>query len=166
MAAITPLLKFIEEGTVGAEIGVRAGDSSELILQIPGTRLLCIDPWSATPGYGESLDYKIIKAEAMRKLSPFGDRATIVECISSEASLLVDEYSLDFAFLDGNHSFPFVLADCLIWWPKIKPGGILCGHDIGIHKPPTHEAKRAVDRFSHNIGRPVEAHGECWLIRK
>jgi SAM-dependent methyltransferase len=45
------------------------------------------------------------------------------------AAHFADE-SLDAVFIDGDHSMEAVYDDILAWLPKVKPGGILCGHDI------------------------------------
>jgi hypothetical protein len=37
--------------------------------------------------------------------------------------------SLDFVFIDGNHSFPYVAEDIFYWEKKVRPGGIVSGHD-------------------------------------
>ena len=36
----------------------------------------------------------------------------------------------DAIFLDGDHRAPGVRADLEAWLPKLKPGGLMCGHDI------------------------------------
>lgn len=46
------------------------------------------------------------------------------------ASMFEDE-SIDFVFVDGDHSTEAVLRDIEIWLPKVKKGGILAGDDIG-----------------------------------
>jgi hypothetical protein len=37
---------------------------------------------------------------------------------------------LDFVYIDGNHSLPYVIADLAAWVPKVRPGGIVSGHDF------------------------------------
>ena len=37
--------------------------------------------------------------------------------------------SLDFVFIDGNHSFEYATEDIAQWSKKVKPGGIVAGHD-------------------------------------
>jgi hypothetical protein len=49
---------------------------------------------------------------------------------SEEAAKLVPAHSLDFVYLDANHSYDMVKRDIALWWPKIKWGGVLAGHDI------------------------------------
>jgi hypothetical protein len=48
---------------------------------------------------------------------------------STQACVLFPDKSLDFVFIDGNHGYSYVKQDILAWLPKIKPGGIICGHD-------------------------------------
>jgi predicted O-methyltransferase YrrM len=39
--------------------------------------------------------------------------------------------SIDMVFVDADHSYPAIRADLLAWAPKLKPGGLMCGHDWG-----------------------------------
>jgi hypothetical protein len=48
---------------------------------------------------------------------------------SVHASRLFQAESVDFCFIDGDHRYASVMADLQAWWPKIKPGGVLAGHD-------------------------------------
>jgi predicted O-methyltransferase YrrM len=38
--------------------------------------------------------------------------------------------SLDWVYLDGNHDLLHVIQDLYAWLPKIRPGGIISGHDF------------------------------------
>ncbi len=40
-----------------------------------------------------------------------------------------DERVCDFVFIDGDHSYEGCLADLRAWWPKVKVGGRIAGHD-------------------------------------
>jgi hypothetical protein len=48
---------------------------------------------------------------------------------STEASALFPDESLDLVFIDGNHGYSHVKQDIRAWLPKVRPGGVLCGHD-------------------------------------
>jgi hypothetical protein len=51
---------------------------------------------------------------------------------------------VDFVYIDGDHGFDAVKADISAWWPKVKNGGILAGHDYcGMQAG----VKSAVDEF-------------------
>lgn len=51
-------------------------------------------------------------------------------CLDSvKASKQFEDGSLDMVFLDGDHRYKQFLADVKAWFPKVRPGGIICGHD-------------------------------------
>jgi predicted O-methyltransferase YrrM len=54
-----------------------------------------------------------------------------VEAPSVEAAERFADGSLDFVFVDASHDFVNVFADVRAWYPKVKPGGVIAGHDIG-----------------------------------
>ena len=68
-------------------------------------------------------------------------------------------------WIDGNHTYEFAKDDCERYWPLVKPGGILCGHDY-CNVPPTCEVKRAVDEFMPFGLVTFPNVSSCWLIRK
>ena len=48
---------------------------------------------------------------------------------SVRAARMFPDEGVDFCFIDGDHSYASVTADLGTWWPKIRPGGIIAGHD-------------------------------------
>lgn len=53
----------------------------------------------------------------------------LVKKTSVEAAKLVPDGSLDFVFIDGDHTGDAVILDVYTWWPKLKPSGFMGGHD-------------------------------------
>ena len=47
-----------------------------------------------------------------------------------EACKDIENESLDFVFIDADHSEESCFADIQAWYPKIKKTGMLLGHDI------------------------------------
>ena len=73
----------------------------------------------------------------------------IIDHIRGESIRVAELYeneSLDFVFIDGNHIYEAVKADINAWFPKIKKGGVLAGHDYQFPG-----VRRAVDEFNHVI---------------
>ena len=60
----------------------------------------------------------------------FGRRASIIREESVVASRRFEDSSLPFVFLDGDHRYEAVKLDLEAWWPKVSPGGVLCGDDF------------------------------------
>jgi DNA repair exonuclease SbcCD nuclease subunit len=54
---------------------------------------------------------------------------------SMEALPLIQDQSLDFVYIDGNHEFPYVAMDVAFWSKKVRSGGIVSGHDFLKEKP-------------------------------
>lgn len=78
---------------------------------------------------------------------------------SVDAAVLFADGSLDFVFLDAAHDTPSVMADLRAWWPKIRLGGILAGHDLAW---PSVQA--ALDAFFGPAR--YDASGSCWIREK
>jgi len=49
----------------------------------------------------------------------------------------IPDESLDFVYIDGNHSLPYITQDIYEWNRKVRVGGIISGHDyfISSHNP-------------------------------
>lgn len=132
-------ITYLDEvkATTGAEIGVFTGKFSEALLKgLPSLKtLLAIDPWwnEGSPGYPDAYPPKITGAThiqaALNRLSPFGDRAVMIRAKSCDVARFIADSSLDFVHIDADHSYEQVMQDITNWIGKLKPGGLIFGHD-------------------------------------
>ena len=67
--------------------------------------------------------------ETAVKLAPYGDRSIIIRAKSGEAVELFKDGQLDFVYLDAQHHYEAIKEDIALWWPKVRWGGLLAGHD-------------------------------------
>jgi cephalosporin hydroxylase len=117
----------------GAEIGTFKGEFAKEILQNWGGTLYMIDVWR--PLGGEYLDasnhavHSTAYSETMNNISGYEDRGIMVRATSEIAADMFGRESLDFVYIDANHAYDFVVQDIKLWYPKVKSGGYLCGHD-------------------------------------
>lgn len=171
------VLKRLNGPAAGAEIGVFGGDMSASLLSSDGITLYMVDSWK---GDGESYqgdsgdfhatlsqkqqDGYFRRAQEMVRFA--GDRAKIIRKDSKDASKDIPDASLDFVFIDADHSYEGSKTDIEAWYPKVKPGGLLSGHDYGNVKFPKFGVTKSVNEFSRKIGVPVET-GEnfTWFIK-
>lgn len=138
---------FRDQGYLkGAEIGVCDGIYSEKLMDnIPGLKLYGIDPYVEYHGYPkERIERKM--EEAVERLSKY-ENYTLVRASSLEAAKLVPDGSLDFVFIDGAHDYESVKEDIHAWYPKVRMGGILSGHDYYQGKSGGMGVIEAVDEF-------------------
>ena len=96
-------------------------------------RLYCIDPWEAytdyveqhtTEGQAELNDFYKIAKERLQNYN-----CSFIRKRSMDALEDFEDNSLDFVFIDGNHTFEYVVNDIAEWTKKVRVGGIISGHD-------------------------------------
>lgn len=49
---------------------------------------------------------------------------------SVDVSAEFADESLDFVYLDDDHEYEGITRSLNAWYPKVKPGGVICGHDF------------------------------------
>ena len=54
---------------------------------------------------------------------------------SVKAATKFKDNSIDFLFLDAGHEYEDIIEDMTAWYPKVKPGGIIAGHDYYPDEP-------------------------------
>jgi hypothetical protein len=163
---------------VGAEIGVFAGDmSASLLRSMPTLTLYMVDSWEGNGAAysGDSGDWhaglsderqSAYRARAIEQTAFAGPRAIILAQRSQDAASRVADASLDFVFIDADHSEEGCRADIAAWLPKLRPGALLCGHDYGNTAFAKFGVTQAVDAFAEEHGLPVEIGDNfCWFIR-
>lgn len=154
----------IPPNTVGIEIGVWKGDSSEKFLR-RASHLHLVDSWSVIPyessdehgTYDNYLDryarmvgsrdpadfqkfYDSIYAGVAQRFD--GQPVTIHRTNSRDFFAAFDQ-QVDWVYVDADHSFQGCLADLESSLKVVRPGGIIFGDDY-TNKP---GVRRAVDTF-------------------
>jgi hypothetical protein len=84
---------------------------------------------------------------------------------SAQAATLFDDDSVDFVWLDGDHGYEGVRHDLEAWFPRIRPGGFLGGHDYNNDDFPG--VRQAVDPFFAEVGlelRDGEGPAGGWFL--
>ncbi len=107
---------------VGLQVGALAGLSSVALLESGLQYLTDVDI---------ARDPNIDNLEVQ-----FGDRYQFFLSDSIEASKSFGDNGLCFVYLDGDHSYPYILNEIEAWWPKIRKGGVLAGHDFIVYEHP------------------------------
>lgn len=120
----------------GAELGVKEGRfTAYLIHNVPECSIIAVDLWGIMPERNEvgAETYKDWpQEEYYRNLVAWAkDKPVEVKrMLTSEAALEVPDGSLDFVFIDADHTASGVRRDILEWTPKVRKGGLISGHDI------------------------------------
>jgi len=122
--------------TRGAELGIWRGRTFLFVLQsCPQLTLVGVDLWAPQPDnkgpetwedWPHAQHEKKVRAAAQK----FGERAIIIKDWTNEAAKQVEDESLDFIFVDADHSAEAVRNDIVTWMPKVKSTGAIIGHDI------------------------------------
>jgi hypothetical protein len=139
----------------GVEVGVDSGVySAQLLAGSQLRRLFSVDPWAAEELGGiDDYPYEGM-LRALATLRPFGLRSVVMRMRSLDAVEVFQDGALDFVYLDGIHRVPGVDLDIAAWYPKIRKGGILSGHDYEPWNPSPH-VRTAVDAFAAHRGLSV-----------
>jgi len=130
----------LPSGAVWLEVGSWMGKSWSAValsLPLPAT-IISVDTFDGGTYDGATVKYVkehgpvmedfVRVHEQVRKERP-GLASLIMVMSSAAAAWLVADRSCDVVFIDGDHKTNAVLEDNRIWSPKIKSGGLLCGHD-------------------------------------
>lgn len=163
----------------GAEIGVFIGAMSRALLKRPDLSLVMVDAWEEGDGLYEDegglsdyharlsqKDQDTVYKRALWNTHFAKERRTVIRNRSLEAAREVPDGSLDFVFIDANHSYGACKDDINAWLPKLKPGGLLCGHDYDHPEFPEWGVKRAVDEYASMNGFEVQTDENfTWFIQ-
>lgn len=123
------------------EIGARYGDSSKIILEnLNVNKYIIIDPYTSYEEYiGDGFN-KIISHDnddkifnkIKNKLETLHKNMIFYRKFSTDKNTInaIEDNSIDLIFIDGNHTYKYVLDDLENYYPKLKKTGIMCGDDF------------------------------------
>lgn len=132
-----------------AEVGVYKGGTTSILRdRFPAAQLHLIDPWQEQDMQGKmyrtnrAADWEQIYQDVCDEF----EGCTIIRADSLTAAYMMQPESFDMVFLDGDHSYGAVKNDIAHWMPKVRNGGLLCGHDYST-RGANKGVKKAVDEF-------------------
>lgn len=142
----------------GAEVGVECGLFSEaLCRENPGVKLFCVDGWQPYSNYRDHVSSNKLEGfyqEAKQRLAPY-PRATLIRKFSMDAVNDFADNSLDFVYIDANHDIQHCINDIAEWGKKVRPGGIIAGHDYARYRLPN----------TIHVVQSVHAWTDAWEVR-
>jgi hypothetical protein len=173
------ILKRLGDNPVGVEIGVFTGALSTKLLTKPDLKLFMVDSWvQADPksDYAKSTDFhgNLSQADQDRfynhsvSVTSFAaDRREVIRKDSLEAAKDFEDNSLDFVFIDADHTYEGCKADILAWAPKVKEGGLISGHDFQNPNYPSWGVEQAVGELVVENGYQLETDDHyTWFCKK
>lgn len=165
------MVKALPNNSHIVEIGSWKGKSTsylavEIINSGKNVRFDCVDTWEGSTEHKlSSIDSKEnLYITFLKNTEPLRDIINHIRTTSVLASTLYKDESLDFVFIDASHDYEDVKKDIQSWYPKIKRGGIIAGHD---YSPAWAGVVNAVDEFFVK-GKEINffTTGSCWVHKK
>lgn len=136
--ALRELVARLDAGFKVLEIGSWLGQGSTQVLIEQAKRnrgaVYCVDTWKGNVNVQKHQDivrdYDVL-GTFLHNVAQCGGRDIVRTIVMSgdDAACMTADAFFDLVFIDADHSYGATLNDVRAWLPKVKPGGILCGHD-------------------------------------
>jgi hypothetical protein len=174
-ADISKLLEQMDAKRI-CEVGVRRGEHLRNLLVPCVAEAVAVDMWRETGKRSEN-DACLSQEELDAQCESVGniDRRVLVNRAPSIlAAMSYPPEHFDFVYIDADHTESAVAADLRVWWPRVRRGGVLAGHDYyevsavcADGTELTFGVVAAVNRFvtENNLQLRVDADGD-WFIEK
>ena len=148
------------EARTAAEVGVYRGRFTQSLLRgVPRlTRYYMIDPWQHLDDWNKPYNtddetFDQIYADALSNTEFAAGRRVVLRGRSSEMLASIPDDTLDFAYVDGDHTLRGITIDLIQLWPKMRDGALIGGDDF-----------RSQTRFREGGGRYEPTLVFPWII--
>lgn len=159
-----------KKNLIGCEVGVAGAPHVVSVFQLLDIKTIyLIDQYlypSRTPYYKSAEIALTAKRNSHRVLEPYDSKVIWIYKPSVEAALYIPTATLDFVYIDGDHTYEGVLSDLKSYYPKVVKGGLVSGHDYA-----SPGVSKAVGEFMegfqvklHTGNYPKEA-ADWWFIK-
>lgn len=163
------MVKEFPSGSKFVEVGAWKGKSAaymavEIINAEKDIEFYVVDTWEGSSEHKDNPELQELFHIFTENMKPVDNYHIPMRMTSLEAATRFEDESLDFVFIDAAHEYEHIKEDLNAWYPKIKSGGILAGHDFYPDQPNWGGVHRAVTEvFGTNY---THIDGDCYLIRK
>lgn len=116
---------------VVVEIGVRYGYNLRQLLVAKPQLLAAVDHWAAGVDQDTSMGQAELNRIYRKVCLDFlhEPNVKILRMSSLEAAAFFPLFSIDYVYIDANHTKEGCLKDMSVWWDRVRQGGIMAGHD-------------------------------------
>lgn len=155
---------ILQEGMVGCELGVFAGEFAEHLVKRNPKHLILLDAWEGETLFSGDQDgnngtsYPAFYLEEMVK-QKFRDCSNVEICKAwtFDGIPKIADNSLDYVYIDADHSYEGMKRDLELIRLKMKPYGLILGHDYEMNfekakYPWKFGVRQAVDEFCETYG--------------
>jgi len=156
---INELSIFVEGGNIEVnfskepimiEIGSYMGEST-MMFASSGIfkKIYAIDPHDGDEKFNKkyNITWDWVKTQYQINTRHFKN-ISLISDYSYNVDYLFDDNSIDFIYIDGNHSYESVKKDLKLYLPKIKNNCVIAGHDYS----PQHQG--VMDAVDEVLGKP------------
>jgi len=167
-ATTAPLVHYVEIGSW------RGRSTAYMCVEIANSgkniKFDAVDTWAGSIDEPEhqndpSVVNDTLYNEFLANLEPVKQYVTPVRMTSTEAAATYADNTLDFVFIDAQHDYDSVHADILAWWPKVKIGGIIAGHDYN-PGPDENGVDYGVGKAVRELLPEHQPIPWCWALQK
>ena len=162
-----PMTKYIMKNNkikemYGLEIGTHRGENAYNMLKLLDIKkMFFVDPY--LPHSTGCKHYK----KAKKILSKWQNKIYFRLAKSDDASKMFRDHYFDFIYIDGDHSYEAVKRDIELYYPKVKIGGVLGGHDFCGSCPGVCKAVlEFVDKYAEKNDLKFHSWDKDWWIQK
>lgn len=120
------MLELLPKGGHVVEAGVAGGDfSAEILARNRPASLTLIDLWD-TERYSQEMLASVTERFADQMAA---GQVKIERGFSTHVAKSIEDSSLDWVYIDTDHTYPTTRDELMLFSRKVRPGGILAGHD-------------------------------------
>lgn len=155
------LISSLPSDLLMAEIGCYTGESTKLFLKSGKIKTLyAIDIWEDSLGLFKKKwpnhSFSEVEKTFDKRLKNFKNVVKLKMTMKeAENSLPL----LDFVYIDGNHHYEYVKEDIKVSLNKLKPNGIIGGHDYH------YQSLGAVKAINEILGKPDKVFSDgSWIV--
>jgi hypothetical protein len=123
--------------TTMAEVGVYRGDlAAHILAECPDVKTYyMVDPWRNLADWNKpanrgEFEFQAIFEDAMAKTGFAGDRRVVLRGKTVEVGNRIPDRTLDFCYIDGDHTLRGLTVDLNRMYGKVRQGGWIGGDDF------------------------------------
>jgi SAM-dependent methyltransferase len=172
-------VEWLPDGGTFVEVGCWQGQSLSFFLveafnSGKKLKVFGVDHFTGSVGDGPLLDMaesQDIESLCRANVARAGYPVEIIRAESVIGASLFADASIDYVFIDASHDGESVRQDLAAWLPKVKPGGIMAGHDY--NQTPVQAAvdaafpgRKVEHVYEHTATTPHGYQwGTCWRVQ-